>query len=50
MRKKQIVFIFAGLVVLQMFTQCTGNLLKPDLAFNEALPKKYMMSRWHDPG
>ena len=42
MRKKQIVFIFAGLVVLQMSTQCTGNLLKPDLAFNEALPEKYI--------
>lgn len=42
MRKKQIVFIFAGLGLSFLLTQCSGNLLTPGLAFNKALPEKYM--------
>ena len=34
MRNKLIVFIFAGLVISLMLTQCSGNLLTPGLAFN----------------
>jgi len=41
MRKKTLATVFGGLAILLILSQCTGNLLRPELAFNKALPDKY---------